>query len=820
MKTISIIILMLISLCIKSQVYAPYWFECTMPEDPPEAVPDLIGGLYKPESIDNYTSEQGAYFPVIIVYVQFDEDPGAEVDHWPQGEEPDYMGDVLATAKSTNYGSNWWNAYNENTATLSDYWMEVSRGELHLVGREVNIVLPHDVDWYESNGTTQQCMEDLFTALASEISNDWPLFDLWAKVDGEFVYGSGDGYVDMLYIVARSNPETENVPDGYFRPYGVFFSCPHYEHTVYTSGLQTIKLQPSFSETGSGFQISRGYFPMLKWETISFSEHEHAHYFFGYGAYWEYHQTYSKVNNYYGMEEYLSPYEIIRLGYQTPQEVGFDLSAYPIDDWTSRGSGSEMLKVPIGSSSRNEFFLIANRQRISAYDGIMWGDTMRGNPYFDLGNQSHYPKGIYIYHAYPGEVAEEGYPWGIHWDQECADGLWDWEHNGYAAPDWDINNPWLPVYNKVEPVFDLNDNSGEGYGNFNSLYNRDGKNVSKFFSPNFNHVKWFSVGQKEAQQNGTGTDRIYTNTVENWTSREWQGDRWDAWRVGYNEVFSPYSSPSTVDWDDDPTGIFIYLESMDGETANLQIYKVGENNMDEDDILAETPPSRPMLYRAIEIYNCNGTYGHPRIIWDNNTEPDMVRDGDYKSYKIYRAHSTNSGIAPWSYSYLATYDDYTPDDTANFIDNHLLQGVRIYCGTSIPPAGYDVYYRYYIVAVDKYDDESVPSDFLSIKGRSNNEDNPVFNNPDVPKAFRLNQNYPNPFNPSTEIKYDLPYGRFVTLKIFNVLGAEVATLVNNEYKPAGYYSVTFDGSNFASGIYFYTIEAGNFKDSKKMVLIK
>ncbi|MCI0715287.1 MAG: hypothetical protein L0Y77_03055, partial [Chlorobi bacterium] len=77
MKTISIIILMLISLCIKSQVYAPYWFECTMPEDPPEAVPDLIGGLYKPESIDNYTSEQGAYFPVIIVYVQFDEDPGA-----------------------------------------------------------------------------------------------------------------------------------------------------------------------------------------------------------------------------------------------------------------------------------------------------------------------------------------------------------------------------------------------------------------------------------------------------------------------------------------------------------------------------------------------------------------------------------------------------------------------------------------------------------------------------------------------------------------------------------------------------------------------
>jgi hypothetical protein len=157
----------------------------------------------------------------------------------------------------------------------------------------------------------------------------------------------------------------------------------------------------------------------------------------------------------------------------------------------------------------------------------------------------------------------------------------------------------------------------------------------------------------------------------------------------------------------------------------------------------------------------------------------------YKRYKVYRAYSANSGTAPWNYSYLATYDDYSPDDTANFIDNHIFDGVRIYCGASIP-SGYDVYYRYHIIAVDKFDDESVPSDFVSIKGRSNLEDNPPFNESELPKSFQLKQNYPNPFNPSTEIKYELPRNSIVTVRIYNVLGAEVALLVNNEYKEAGY----------------------------------
>ncbi len=89
----------------------------------------------------------------------------------------------------------------------------------------------------------------------------------------------------------------------------------------------------------------------------------------------------------------------------------------------------------------------------------------------------------------------------------------------------------------------------------------------------------------------------------------------------------------------------------------------------------------------------------------------------------------------------------------------------------------------------------------------------------VPKGFVLEQNYPNPFNPSTTINYSIPNEEFISLKIFNSLGEEVAELLN-ETKPAGNYSFTFNASTLTSGVYFYKISAGNFVETKKMMLIK
>ncbi len=89
----------------------------------------------------------------------------------------------------------------------------------------------------------------------------------------------------------------------------------------------------------------------------------------------------------------------------------------------------------------------------------------------------------------------------------------------------------------------------------------------------------------------------------------------------------------------------------------------------------------------------------------------------------------------------------------------------------------------------------------------------------IPASYGLEQNYPNPFNPSTTIKYSIPKASMVTLKIFNILGQEVRTLVNQEKLP-GAYEVSFNANSLSSGIYFYSLSAGNFYQVKKMMLLK
>jgi hypothetical protein len=92
-------------------------------------------------------------------------------------------------------------------------------------------------------------------------------------------------------------------------------------------------------------------------------------------------------------------------------------------------------------------------------------------------------------------------------------------------------------------------------------------------------------------------------------------------------------------------------------------------------------------------------------------------------------------------------------------------------------------------------------------------------NQGIPTEFQLVQNYPNPFNPNTTIKYSIPELSFVTIKVFDVLGNEITTLVNEE-KPLGSYEVEFDATRLTSSVYFYQLKAGSFVETKKMLLLK
>jgi hypothetical protein len=90
---------------------------------------------------------------------------------------------------------------------------------------------------------------------------------------------------------------------------------------------------------------------------------------------------------------------------------------------------------------------------------------------------------------------------------------------------------------------------------------------------------------------------------------------------------------------------------------------------------------------------------------------------------------------------------------------------------------------------------------------------------DVPLAYRLYQAYPNPFNPTTTIRFDVPAAGDVSLKIYDILGREIAVLVNDRKQP-GHYETAWNAASYASGVYFYRLSANGFVETKKLLLMK
>jgi len=122
------------------------------------------------------------------------------------------------------------------------------------------------------------------------------------------------------------------------------------------------------------------------------------------------------------------------------------------------------------------------------------------------------------------------------------------------------------------------------------------------------------------------------------------------------------------------------------------------------------------------------------------------------------------------------------------------------------PGSYTVFAGY--AGPLKWDSASVS---ISVTDVGENHSNPT--------EYRLYDNYPNPFNPSTTIRYSLPEAAFTSIKIYDVVGNEVAVAIN-EMKTAGTHQETFNAAGLSSGVYYYTIQAGSFKETRKMILMK
>jgi hypothetical protein len=199
---------------------------------------------------------------------------------------------------------------------------------------------------------------------------------------------------------------------------------------------------------------------------------------------------------------------------------------------------------------------------------------------------------------------------------------------------------------------------------------------------------------------------------------------------------------------------------------------------------------------AVEIYT-EGNETYPKLTWTLNNEPDVYIK--INAYQIQRRYSLNGG--PWSAWYII---GYTNGNVSEYVD-YTISGLYAEAHTA----------EYRIRVRDYTNHFSDFSSTVSINFRMFNKSSNGYLSFD----YELNQNYPNPFNPTTTINYSIKTGGEVTLKVYDMLGTEVASLVN-ERQEAGNYTVEFNATDFPSGIYFYTLISGNFMDTKKLILLK
>lgn len=255
-------------------------------------------------------------------------------------------------------------------------------------------------------------------------------------------------------------------------------------------------------------------------------------------------------------------------------------------------------------------------------------------------------------------------------------------------------------------------------------------------------------------------------------------------------------------------------DSNDGASDNMWHIRTGIGNDNTVLTSAELRPGEnaPMIKTQVDLPD-TGTYdvwvnfwGYPKADWRIKAGLTINSMQLFRSMACQQVDSANYNNQPIvSYgddglyqAYLGRVSGATGFDV--FVDDSAYKA-----GTSNPSLTGDIDRTW-------YDGVS----YAKINGETTVN---VVNSKNIPVDFKLSQNYPNPFNPSTKISFSIPRSGFVTLKIYDVLGKEVATLIEKEMK-VGSHSITWNAVNVPSGIYFYRIMAGNYTMTKKMVLLK
>ncbi|MBT8380685.1 MAG: T9SS type A sorting domain-containing protein [Ignavibacteria bacterium] len=259
---------------------------------------------------------------------------------------------------------------------------------------------------------------------------------------------------------------------------------------------------------------------------------------------------------------------------------------------------------------------------------------------------------------------------------------------------------------------------------------------------------------------------------------------------------------------------------------------------DQDSILFAISKTSKTLYKTtnsgLTYYEVDTSAASPVTYF--NYDPDgqhiyRISSSPFFSQYILRVSDDRGEPLTWQTSYVSSSDIYISNDQFTTGVIYLANNRNLYLSTNFGDnfnlvktfnknivGIYKKHDSNLLYAATKHKIYEISPDSVQII-KSLPIPNDVLNIYPLPIDFELSQNYPNPFNPNTTIKYQVPELSFVTIKVYDILGTEVATLVN-EQKPARSYEVEFDGSGFPSGIYFYQLQAGDFIETKKMVLLK
>lgn len=627
----------------------------------------------------------------------------------------------------------------------------MSGNKLHFIGKEVHAVAPHTRDWYMTNYTINR-RGNIQKEIIQQLDATWDFaeFDNWDFISNYNHNNTADTYIDMIIFVWR-NIEKDYPEDQQSTKLVNFNFTSNFGDLGYVGdinvdgGLRKVKTNYggySSIPFGSGVSV-RNY---LTEDPFRNSIHEFSHYLIGGN---EFHNGFGfwGMLSAWGIRSYVTnAFERYRLGWVA------DSTTYTVSNSTQTLTGRTLSDFVTGrnayrlviNTSPQEYFFIENHQKTSYWENNapFWGSQ-----------DGSVENGIYV-------IRKVGTPNQANpssWLQLIpADGRFSWTVNQSST---------LPGDDQLLPVF------RQGLPNIGSGYHDN---------------QWipFSFGGL------TSPDAIHLTenptTAQPMVDVRFHGDGKDAFRVGYNQVFSPWSNPNNQRIANQTTPFGFEITNFSNGVYTLNIYVNTAIN---------ASPSKPQ-----NLHFTGSNPDHPSLGWDINTESDI------SSYRIYRSYD-NGG---WSSAGIVSHP------TNTFVDNGVDYTKPIWAKSV----------KYYVVAIDNTNLSSVPSNQVETTGimdplykvNSDSYANNNLSNKSV-ENFRLDDNYPNPFNPETNISFTLPEKSFVTLKVYDTLGREIKELVN-DFKDKGNYKVTFDGSNLSSGIYYYKLTAGNNNSIKKMLLIK